>query len=351
MRYKNIFGLLTFIIQVILFKSISKHPEWIENVFIPHVFSPISTFFRKVTAQMPFSIGLILVYILSLFLIYFLVRNIYLILKKRKSLKNYLLQVFNWLSPIYFFFMITWGILYYRQPITTLLGYDTSPVTTEELKQLCEDLVEQTNETRSKLQDSEIDETTNSTIFLKAPQGFTNTGLSYLNYSDPSIKMATGSVLLAYMGTGGIYTFWSGEANVNKVQAIHDLPEVALHEMAHQMGFASEDEASYIAWLVGKNHPDKLFRYSANYNVTWRALGQLWRLDSTYANLLYSKLDSSVYRDLEVSRKRWKPYKNLVQEYVVRPFYGFFLKANGQEEGIMAYDRVVDLIVFERRKY
>lgn len=343
-------GIITFFLQLVLFRFLCAQTQWIENTFIPRVFYPLSRTFRWITSWFPFSVGLVFIYLLAGVLLVLLVRNIRQIIRGKLSFKNTLLSLFAWCSPVFFFYTLTWGLLYYRQPVSTLLQYDTAPATIEELRALCEDLVEKTNRTRSELTDSAIYTLSPVSLMKKAPQAYSETGLPFLRYPAPSLKMATGSGFLAYMGTSGIYTFWSGEANVNRINTPVDLPAVTLHEMAHQVGFASEDEANYIVWLAGKEYPDPLFKYSACYNVVWRSLRRLWNVDSTTAQALYSRLDSAVYRDARIENARWAPYRNVAQKYVISPFYNLFLKANGREYGIMSYDRVVDLIIYERRK-
>lgn len=343
-------GLITLPLQLLLFRFLCTRTQWIETVFVPKLFYPLTRFFRLITGPVPFSVGLVLIYILAGILLVLLVRSVRQVIRKERSLKDTLLSILAWCSPVFLFYAVTWGLLYYRQPVSALLQYDTAPATAEELRSLCEDLVERTNHTRRQLTDSAIYEVSPASLIEKAPRAYLRTRLPFLNYNTPSIKMATASGLLAYMGTSGIYTFWSGEAHVNRINTNADLPAVTLHEMAHQMGFASEDEANYIAWLTGKDYPDPLFQYSACYSVVWRSLRRLGSVDSTYAQTLYSRLDPAVYRDAEIENARWDPYRNVAQKYVITPFYNLFLKANGREYGVMSYDQVVDLIIYERRK-
>lgn len=344
---KKILGIFL-LIEIVVFHLLSKQTGWVENFYVPYIFKPISYFLRITTAPFPFSVGLVLVYFVGFTLAFYFLKSIINIYKKQLSFKQFLINILAVAAPLYLYYMLTWGLLYYRMPIAEKLGYGSRPIELEELKSLCSVLVQETNLARKQLNDSEIEETSPQSIIKVASQSFEK--VPHLKYPNTNIKLATGSKFIAYFGTGGIYTFWSGEANVNQIHPNHDLPEVCLHEMAHQTGFASEDEANYIAWLAGKNHPNKLFKYSAHYNVVWRSLARLWAADSTYANALYKQIDSTVYQDFEIAQARWKPYRNLFREFIVIPFYSLFLKANGQEEGINSYDAVVDLIIFERRK-
>lgn len=330
-------------VQLLFFYLLKKNTVAIEKYYIPYVFEPVSGILRSFSSIFPFSLGLILSY---LAVIYLLVK---LFTFRKKKAKEAFIQCLTLLSPLYFYYQITWGLLYYREPLSQKLGYDETPATTEELHALCQDLVKQTNFTRAQIRDEQLSALSYSQAFHQAPPLYTNLNLPFLTYRNPSIKIAAGSPLLAYMGTSGIYTFWTGEANINSINVEADLPGVTLHEMAHQMGIASEDEANYCAWLAGKNAENPLFEYSAYYHVVWRALRRLNTVDSTAAKKLYTELDSAVIRDARKDQMRWEKYRNPVQSKLIAPFYNLFLKANGSEYGIMSYDRVIDLILYERR--
>jgi len=49
---------------------------------------------------------------------------------------------------------------------------------------------------------------------------------------------------MSYLGIGGVYFPFTGEANVNISMPHTSIPFTACHEMAHQIGFAREDEAT-----------------------------------------------------------------------------------------------------------
>ncbi len=331
-------------LQIILYAYLRTKTSWIESSFIPYVFQPLSAILRHISSIFPFSTGLLSIYLIGIYLLYKLFSQ------GKLGFKRFLREIPVWLAPILFFYQITWGLLYYRMPVSQLMGYSTETPTVDELRSLCEDLVKETNALRRQFSDDTLQNITSEKVFENAPSYYENLNLPFLKYRIPSIKKATGSALLAYMGTSGIYTFWSGEANVNKINIDVDLPAVTLHEMAHQMGFASEDEANYLAWLAGRNSGDAVTAYSANYHVIWRALARLSNVDSTSSKILYKTLDSAVYRDAHRDHLAWKSYRNPLQQFLIAPIYDLFLKANGREYGIMSYDQVIDLMIFERRK-
>ncbi|MCP9766424.1 DUF3810 domain-containing protein [Lacihabitans sp. LS3-19] len=348
----KIISIILLPIQFVFFKIISSNPDWIEDYYSRRFFKGLSSFLRIITSPFNFSIGLVLVYILSFILVFFIVKEITKLRKGETNFKRILINVLAYLSPIYLFFMLTWGLAYHKMPIEKLMHLDKKNIKDQEVIDLCKTLVDSTNKKRSALSDVQISKSSFDEIFDEAPEAYTNLKgqFPFLNYKHPSIKKATGSNLLAYMSTSGVYMFPSGEANVNTNNMLYDAPYVTTHEMAHQLGFASEDEANFLAFLACKNHPNPLFQYSAYYGTVFRALNKVWEIDSTQSKELYGKLDPKVIADREKEKAVWIKFRNPIQRYIVSPFYDFFLKSNGQEEGSRSYDLVLDLMVAERRK-
>ncbi len=253
---------------------------------------------------------------------------------------------------MYLFFMLSWGLAYHKKPLERILNLNTKNIQNQEVIALCNELIDSANVTRARVSESILKELTLEKVFELSPIGYENlkTRYSFLDYTTPSVKKATGSSLLAYMSTSGVYMFPSGEANVNTINVIYDAPYVTTHEMAHQLGFASEEEANYLAYLACKNNPNTVFQYSAYYGTVFRALNKVWEIDSTYSKSLFDKLSPAVKADREKEILVWKKFRNPIQQYVVSPFYDLFLKSNGQEQGSRSYDLVIDLMVAERRR-
>ena len=72
---------------------------------------------------------------------------------------------------------------------------------------------------------------------------------------------------MSRLGLSGFYMPFTGEPNFNDAQPDFDLPYVIAHEKAHQRGFAREDEANFIAFLVCVNSTDPYLRYSGYLNA------------------------------------------------------------------------------------
>ena len=339
-------------VQWLIFKIVASNHQWIEYNYNRGFFRIFSGLLRKVTSFFDFSLGLILVYILSAALLFALIRCFFLIKNKKRSFKELIINILAYFSPIYLLYMLSWGLAYHKMPIEELMNLNRENISNQEVINLCEALVDSVNNARNRLHENDIEKTTIENVFNKAPMGYEILSKchSFLTYKYPSIKKAAGSTLLSYMSTSGVYMFPTGEANVNDLGMIYDLPFVTTHEMAHQLGFASEDEANFLAYLACKNHPEPLFRYSAYYGTTFRALSKVWEIDSTYSKRLFNLLTPQVRGDYEKEKNHWKRFRNPIQRYIVSPFYDLFLRSNGVEQGSRSYDLVIELLVAERRQ-
>lgn len=125
----------------------------------------------------------------------------------------------------------------------------------------------------------------------------------------------------------GYYFPFSMEANYNKVAYVTNLPVTMCHELAHLKGYIQEDEANFIGFLACISSDDLLFQYSGylsvlNYvnNDFYEAVGED-----------YEKYMAEVQIDRQV-------YEDAV-------FVETSLKLNGVDDGMVAYSRVVDLLL------
>jgi hypothetical protein len=288
----------------------------------------------------------------SIALIGVLVKIIMDLVSSKITIKQFLFNLLSFISPIYFFYMILWGLAYHRLPLEKLMRLDSSKLAKNEVISLTNTLIDSANFYRKNISNTSIQNYTFDKVFDKAPLGFQrlSSQYSYLKYTVPSIKKASGSYLLAYMGTSGVYLFPTGEANVNTLNRIYDAPYTTSHEMAHQLGIASEDEANFVAYLACKNHPDTLFRYSAYYSTVFRFINRIGRYDSLAAKQLYNRLIPEVIGDRKNEIEVWKQFQNPFEKYIISNIYDLFLKSNGVEDGSNSYDRVIELMVSERRK-
>lgn len=149
-----------------------------------------------------------------------------------------------------------------------------------------------------------------------------------------------------YTHISGVYTFFTGEANINVNFPDYTIPYTAAHEMAHQRGIAREDEANFVAFLVCLESDDPYIRYSGYANVFEYVASSLYGADKELYRSLYLSYVPDNYKNEMVSYNEFfeKYRENKVAEVSEKVNNGF-LQAHGQPEGTRSYGLVVDLAV------
>ena len=120
--------------------------------------------------------------------------------------------------------------------------------------------------------------------------------------------------------------------------------------MAHQRGFAREDEANFISYLACKNHPDISFQYSGYLDALRQVMDQLYRYDKSKYNDLKKKYSQGMTNDLHAVYQFWRNYSGSIVAKTTYKMNDTYLKLNRQKDGIHSYGRVVDLLIAEYRK-
>ena len=160
-----------------------------------------------------------------------------------------------------------------------------------------------------------------------------------------NIKEVMLSEPMTYTHISGVYTFFTGEANLNVNFPDYVLPYTAAHEFAHQRGIAREDEANFVAFLVCMESDDHYIRYSAYLNLYEYVSNALYSANyEAYTNTYY-KLPYGAMTDMIAYANFFKKYQKTVVSDVSGAVNDTFLNFNGVEEGSKSYGMVVDLAV------
>ena len=334
------------VILISLF-SLAGNRLWIEKYYANGVYQPFAGALRLLFGWVPFSVGDIFYGVLILWLLYKIVRNVFLLFRRKltwhiffRKLSNVFIIVFF----VYGVFMIFWGLNYSRKGVAYQLSLGRPVYDTQVLIKLQDVMVRQVNEAKSKT-DSTLNPTTQQ-VFDKAVFVYKNAEHSFpfLHYFNPSIKSSLYGSLGNYLGFTGYYNPFSGEAQVNATVPIFLLPSITVHEMAHQIGYAKEKEANFVGFLVGSHAEDPFFRYSAYLDLLMYTNSQVRYFDTATALLALQKLSPAVKADL----LEWKAF-SLAHESVLEPvarwLYGKFLKINRQPMGMQSYDEVTSLVI------
>ena len=161
-----------------------------------------------------------------------------------------------------------------------------------------------------------------------------------------------GSTLMSYAHLTGIYTFFTGEANINVDFPDYTLPYTAAHELAHQRGIARENEANFMAFLVCIESDDPYLQYSGYMNLYEYVCNALYYAD----NEMYAEIRAvrcpAVSGEMKAYSAFYDKYRNSKAGKINNAVNNAYLQANGESAGTKSYGLVVDLAVayFESQK-
>lgn len=158
------------------------------------------------------------------------------------------------------------------------------------------------------------------------------------------VKPVMLSELMSYLHTTGVYTYFTGEANLNVNFPDYTLPYTAAHELAHQRGIAREDEANFVAFLVCIASDDPYIRYSGYLNLYEFVSGSLNSADPELHAKLMRKLEPAVRHEMSAYSEFFKKYKHSKAAKVSQAINDAYLKSQGTE-GTRSYGMVTDLAV------
>ncbi len=152
------------------------------------------------------------------------------------------------------------------------------------------------------------------------------------------------SKAMSYAHITGIYSFFTGEANINVDFPDYTIPYTAAHEMAHQRGIAKEDEANLTAFLVCISSDDDYLKYCGYINMYEYIASSLYRADKELYKEVYAILDEKIVLERKAYNEFFSKYQSSKASQVSGAVNDIYLKAQGTE-GKISYGLVTDLAV------
>lgn len=152
---------------------------------------------------------------------------------------------------------------------------------------------------------------------------------------------------MSYLGITGIYTYVTGEANVNTAYPAYVTLFTTAHEMSHQRGIMRENEANFIAYLITSTSDDPCLRYSGALNMYNYFASALYKTNRDAYLSIASELRESAKVDFRASNEVSKKYGDTIFEDISDWINDHYLESSGSE-GIISYSRVVELVLAYR---
>lgn len=350
---KNLCCLSPAVVAVLLFLILPHFPQLTEYGFSRGVFRLISVPLGGALAALPFSLTemvavLAIPAIVALLVVFIhrLVRSV-----NRKKLLAKTARVFCWtLSFLFLLYGVMHGLNYYRLPAAELMGLDTSPQSPEFLQQVCIQLAQDASRERESLQEDgqgcvKLSQSKRETLRL-ADNGYRNLDDQYpfLWGGVWTAKPVLLSHWWSYTGITGMYFPFFAEANVNVDIPDWEIPSTAAHELAHTRGFAREDECNFLAFLTCINSDSADFRYSGYMLAYIYCSNALYSYDQDLWQTVQSYVSEGMRKDLQAQNAYWDQFEGEVQE-ISSSINNSFIEAHGDEDGVLSYNRVVQLVL------
>lgn len=335
------------IMQWAFYEHLALYPNFIEQFYTNGVYLFISKLLRVIFGWIPFSIGDI-IYIL---LVFISIRFLYVIIKTKSYFKSITFyKIGALLSVIYFLFQLNWGLNYLRPPLHKRLQLSKISYSEIELENFTKKMVTISNAVHNDLVENDSLKVnfkiTKDDIRALAPTNFLKLSkiVPKYSYNTTSVKSSIFSLPLTYMGFAGYLNPLTNEAQVNSLIPVSTYPATVSHEIAHQLGIASESEANFIGYLAAVNSDNLYFKYSGYVMALRYCLYDLYNKNLDSYKLLVPTINKGILKDLEENRKFWLSYQNWSEKYF-KGFYDSYLKANKQQQGIKSYNQVVGLLI------
>jgi hypothetical protein len=334
------------LIQIIFLKIIRFFPETVERFYSNGFYVYLSKFSRIILGKIPFSIGDCIYFILIVFALKWF-------WNKRKSWRlnwrNNLLTILSVLSVFYFFFHILWAFNYYREPLFEKMSIERD-YTDADLLTFTKKLIAKTNAVQSRITKNDslkvVFPYSQNQVFEMNQNGYKNLSREYafFTYSHLSIKKSLFSLPLTYMGFGGYLNPFTNEAQVNYLGPMYSFPMTTNHEMAHQMGYASESECNFIGFMSSIKNDNQYIQYSG-YSMALRYCLGNWQVrNEKILKQLLKTVNPGILKNYQESKDFWEQYQTPI-ETGFHAFYDRFLKINQQKDGMDSYSKFVNLMV------
>lgn len=344
LRDQKFMGLL---VSAAFIKAFSLNEYWVERYYTYGIYPFLSGGLRFVLGWVPCSFGDLL-YVGAF--IFFVLKAWKLIrLLAKRTVKEYLSWILfrkylKLVLCIYIFFNLLWGINYNRQGIASQLALNVQPYSQHQLFAITLLLEQRLNDYASKVDTIKRTEFENMSQLVT--QGIANYEkikpfYPFLKYSHSSIKASLFSSIGHYFGFSGYFNPFTGEAQINVAEPVFVKPFVINHEMAHQLGYAKENEANFVSYLACKNSGNVNFRYSVYYELFKDALYECRETgDTAFLRQIRRSLHPRVQRDRWMELQYRLHKSNRMSPYVT-DFYDQYLKLNNQPKGMATYNEVL----------
>lgn len=344
------------------------YPELISSYYTQGLFRYGTSGLRFLFGGIPFAFGeLVYLIIIILLIINFLIHV--------NSLKSFnyitqkgwfILTKLSWfIVKLYVVFQLIWGLNYLQPDPTkdfhlTVQTPKNAQIALSEMNALTYELIEELNQTKQTLILNKGLEPNFELVVSNVQQAYQTLANLHPRFilKNQSVKKAIFPSLGDYIGYLAFYQPITGEAILRSDLPILTQPYTIAHEMAHQLGYASETEANFIAFVVASEANDpylkysmllQMFSYAQDAQLLLLAGNKGFDAWKTQIEKNRSLLSPAVLKD-RAKIKAFFAARADKQIQASSQLYDQFLKWNQQAEGLASYADVLKWVRAYRLK-
>ena len=334
---KKIIALLL-IPQVLILSYFKNNPRIVEEYYSEFIYQYIFKFYSMLFSGFSIAIGDLLV------LLALISSIIYFIFFFRFKINDFI-NVFAVISITIFLFYSLWGLNYFKTPLLSKL--DIGEIKYESLQTTLDRLIDDVNEAHLILGD---EDSTLENLEFDKEKIISELKLDNIKKFDKisTTKFAKKSIIpkiFLYQGVSGYINPFTLEAIVVEEIPSIDFSITVLHEQAHQLGYAAEEDANFLAFISSINNQDPLIKYSGYVFGLSYLLNEIQINHNDDLSSFTDKINSGIIEDINSRRKFWQKYSNNIINSLQNILYDFYLKSNNQKAGIASYSRIVNHII------
>ena len=304
------------------------------------------------TVWLPFSVAEWLIILIPVFVVALTVIGWRLCAVSRQAMIRFITKLLSVACAVWIIFVWNFAPAYYGTTLDRKLGLDRQEVSAEELYQTAWILSVQ----MGNLSDQLLFPTDTSSSVMPYSYAQMNEKLmeAYDSFTESHnfpdkfysrVKPVMLSKPMSYTHITGVYSFFTGEANINVNFPDYTIPFTAAHELAHQRGIAREDEANMVAFLVCMESDDLYIRYSALLSVYEYVASALYSADRELYASVSQTLTTQVRQELRAYNEFFEQYRENTVAEISEATNNAYLQSQGAKEGTRSYNMVVDLTV------
>ncbi len=353
-KYRTLLIVLAlFIAQVLVINHLLNHLIINDSSSYHYFFKWFSHTQRVLFRKIPFSVGDVFYALVALYIFYNFIKCV------KNLKKNTIPFVIKFLSLaiiLEFCFYVFWGFNYARIPLRDTLHLNIKNIKVEDLIALNKALIFKVNKLQFELTQSDSIKVSapynKNEILIKSSNSYSQLAKKWPIFKNntPSLKYSMYSLPLSYMGYSGYYNPFTGEAQVNSKIVKPYIPFTACHELAHQIGYAAEQEANFLGYLACIYSKDSFVQYSGYLVALSYSLSNLRKVNKSQYQILVNEINKGVLKNYKENYTFWKAHQNPSTK-IFESIYDGFLKANKQAKGIKSYYGIVKLIIAYHKVY